>query len=115
MFHLEVQPTGGMGSFWAFMEGDKIGHAGPQPVGDVLVTPSLSPQHPARLPGEQRLRFPLRVEQTQPTLRHRVAKLLQLQPAHSEAPPEDESTQLLINLLAEAGWQREDLGGVPDC
>ena len=78
-------------------------------------TLSLSPQHPASLSGEQRLRFPFCVEQAQPTLSHWVAELLQLQPAHCDAPLKDEATELLINLLAEAGWEGEDLSCVPDC
>ena len=115
MPHLEVKTTWGLGCFWTiFMECDLVGHARAKPVGDVLKTLSLSPQHPASLPGEQRLRFPLSVEQSQPTPRHRMAELVQLQPTHCDMSPKDESAELLVDLLAETSWQGEDLSSVPD-
>ena len=95
------------------MKSDLVAYAGAEPVGYMLKTLSLSPQHPASLPGEERLRFSLCVEQTQPTFCHRMAQLVQLQPAHCDATSKDEAAQLLIDLLAETGWQGEDLSSVP--
>ena len=115
MSHLEVKTTRGLGCSWTiFMKSDLVAYAGAEPVGDVLKTLSLSPQHPASLPGEQRLGFPLSVEQSQPTPRHRMAELIQLQPTHCDMSPKDESAELLVDLLAETSWQGEDLSGVPD-
>ena len=97
------------------MKSDLVGQGGTQPIGDVLEALPLSSQHPDRLPGEQSLCLSLCVKQSKPPFGHWKAQLFQLQPAHCNSSPEDETAQLLVDLISEDGWQGEDLGSVPDC
>ena len=78
------------------------------------VTLTFPTQHPTCLSGEQGLSFSLGIEQTKPSHCHRMAELFHFEPAHCDPPPEDETTQLLVDLLAVVGREGEDLCGIPD-